>query len=96
MDNKLSPLQSYFASNIFYIIALDLSKLSVVFFLRRLVVRGSKLLTFTFVFGVALLVSMFAFIIVTSLQCQLLAPWDIVGESCSSWVSPEPASGMCT
>lgn len=79
-------MQSYFASNIFYIIALDLSKLSVIFFLRRLVTRGTFLRKFTWGLMVAVPVSMIGFVVATSLQCDLLAPWEIVGETCPSWV----------
>jgi len=83
---KLTRDQLYYASNVFYILALDLSKLSVILFLRRLVSPGSVLRKTTLVLAGVLPVSTIAFIIATSLQCDLLQPWDIVGDSCPSWV----------
>lgn len=61
------------------------------FFLRRLIAPGSRLQKVTLGLITALLVSMVGFIIATSLQCDLLAPWNIVGVSCPSWVSSSRA-----
>jgi hypothetical protein len=63
-----------------------MSKLSVVLFIKRLVTHGSTLEKFTLGLMGALLASMVAFVVATSLQCDLLAPWDVVGDSCPSWV----------
>lgn len=62
-----------------------MSKLSVVLFLRRLVSPGSMLRKATLVLAGVIPVSTLVFIIATSLQCDLLQPWDVVGDSCPSW-----------
>lgn len=77
--------QLYYASNVFFILGLGLSKALVIYFLSRLtsidthkkvVMRASA---FTAVWTVA---SVFA----VALQCDLSRPWLIVGEQCDGAV----------
>ena len=78
----------YYWSTLLFVIALAFSKLSVVFFLRRL--SGSNRNHVRVFNAVAVLVTawMIAAIFTVTLQCDLAHPWIIVGERCSGSVRP--------
>ena len=80
--------QLYYASNYFYLPALDLSKLSVIFFLRRILGPDSKELRYSTALLVLIPLSTVAFTLAGSLQCDLSQPWILIGQQCPSWVSP--------
>ena len=77
--------QMYYTSNLLFLIALGLSKISVVFFFRRLTQSKQHRVVFNTaaVFVAAWTVgSLFA----VALQCDLAHPWITVGERCSGAV----------
>ena len=76
----------YFTSNIFFVLALGLSKLSVVFLLIRITVVKEQRFVFHIVAGLIAawtVGSTFA----VALQCNLGHPWIVVGQNCSGAVS---------
>ncbi|KAK3703659.1 hypothetical protein LTR37_014355 [Vermiconidia calcicola] len=77
-------LQLYYASNILYVLASDLSKASVVLFVRQLLPRGSIGRKFNTALLIAVPVSTLAFLPATALQCDLTQPWNIAGQ-CPGW-----------
>lgn len=75
----------YYASNLFFILALGLSKISVGFFLRRLSRAKHHKIVYNIaigLMGVWTVASFFAL----ALQCDLGQPWTIVGENCGTGV----------
>lgn len=77
----------YYTSNLFFILALGLSKSSVIFFLRRLTAAKHHKLVFdtaNALLAAWIIGSFFA----VALQCNLSHPWISVGESCSGTVRP--------
>ena len=78
--------QLYYTSNIFFILALGLSKLSVVFFLIRITAVKEQRLVFHVVAGLIAAWTL-ASTFVVALQCNLGHPWIIVGQNCSGAVS---------
>lgn len=76
----------YYTSNIFFIIVIALSKLSVVCFLFRLTVVKSQQIAF-YALGATILAWMVGSVFAVALQCNLSHPWIIVGEQCSGSVS---------
>jgi hypothetical protein len=84
---SLTALQTYYTSNIFYLITIDLSKLCSLLFIRRLQAPGSTSRKYTTILVAAVPVSTIAFILSTSIQCNLMQPWVIVHNHCSGWVS---------
>ncbi|OCT48690.1 hypothetical protein CLCR_04817 [Cladophialophora carrionii] len=73
--------KSYYAGNIFFTLALGLSKMSVVFFLNRLtVVRTQKLVFHVLTAFIAAWTVGSTFAV--ALQCDLHHPWLIVDEQC--------------
>ena len=78
-------LKLYYTSNLFFILALGLSKLSVVLFLLGLSpARHHRRVTL----AVAAFVGAwtFASLLAVALQCNLASPWILVGETCSGTV----------
>lgn len=76
----------YYASNIFYILALDVSKISIVLFIHRLTSRDTLLRRYCEVLLALLSISALSFVLVTSLQCDLSQPWIFIGRECTNWV----------
>lgn len=76
----------YYTSNLFYILIIGLSKISVICFLSRI----SRMKQHRIVFNVAMgLIAAWIFgsLLAVALQCNLQIPWIIVGEDCSGTVS---------
>ena len=90
----------YYWSIFLFVIALAFSKLSVIFFLRRL--SGSNRNHVRVFDAVAVLVTvwMIGAIFAVTLQCDLAHPWIVIGEHCSGAVCLPPqidcTSGMLT
>ncbi|KAK0943336.1 hypothetical protein LTR29_005124 [Friedmanniomyces endolithicus] len=89
---KLIPLQLqgrvqqlYYASNLLYLCAIDLSRISIVLFLRRLTAPSTYVRRFTEVLLVLISVSTSVFLLAAALQCGLSHPWVIVDQKCSGW-----------
>lgn len=76
----------YYGSNIFYILALDVSKVSIIMFVHRMTSRGTILRRYCELLIVVLSISGLAFVLATSLQCDLSQPWIFIGEECADWV----------
>lgn len=75
----------YYVSNLFFILALGLSKVSVGFFLKRL--SRAKHHNLVYNIGMGLIGAWtFASFLALALQCNLGQPWTIVGESCGTGV----------
>jgi len=82
LENQSKVQQMYYASTLFFVIALGLCKISVAFFLLRLTQTKHHRLVFNAAAGfiaVWTVGSLFA----VALQCNLSHPWLIVGERCS-------------
>ena len=75
----------YYTSNLFFILALGLSKNSVVFFLRRLTAAKHHRLVFDTA-NVLIAAWTFGSFFAIALQCNLAHPWILAGESCSGTV----------
>ncbi|KAK1058271.1 hypothetical protein LTR74_013557 [Friedmanniomyces endolithicus] len=89
---KLIPLQLqgrvqqlYYASNLLYLCAIDLSRISIVLFLRRLTAPSTYVRRYTEGLLVLISVSTGVFLLAAALQCGLSHPWVIVDQKCSGW-----------
>lgn len=75
----------YYTSNLLFILALGLSKVSVVFFLRRFSRAKYHKLTYDVVTGLHILWMAGSFLAL-ALQCDLSSPWTVVGHGCGTGV----------
>lgn len=75
----------YYASNLFFILALGLSKVSVVFFLRRISRAKHHKLAYDVVIGLHVLWTVGSFLAL-ALQCDLSSPWTVIGRDCGTGV----------
>jgi hypothetical protein len=75
------PQKLYYTSNLFFVLALGLSKLSVVFFLMRLTPARHHRRVF---WAMAIFVGAwtFASLLAVAVQCDFAQPWILVGERC--------------
>lgn len=78
----------FYASNLFFILAIGLSKISVVCFLQRLSPNKRHKLVFNIVLGI-LAVWTVASLFSIALDCNLSHPWVSIGEDCSGTVSEQ-------
>lgn len=79
----------YYTSNLFFIMAIGLSKISVMCFLRRISrVRQHRIVFNSAIGFVGIWV--FASVLALALQCDLGHPWISVGEKCTGMVSTFP------
>ncbi|KAK5170960.1 uncharacterized protein LTR77_004104 [Saxophila tyrrhenica] len=76
--------QLYYASSLFYVSALELSRISTVLFLRRLLAPNSPQLRYSTALLVLVPTSGFAFFLAAALQCNLSQPWAILNGQCSA------------
>lgn len=83
MQLKIQKL--YYASNFFYLYALDLSKLSSILFVRRLTFPGTSVRRFTTLLAILVLISTVVFTLAIGLQCELAQPWIILHQRCPGW-----------
>ena len=84
-------MQLYYASNLLYLCAINLSKISIVLFLRRLTAHGTKVRRYTEILFAAISISMVAFLFSAGFQCGPRRPWAIADQECTDWVRlPQP------
>jgi hypothetical protein len=79
-------LQTYYASNVFYLLSLDASKIASILFVHRLTSRSTNIRRYSGLVAVLLPISTVVFVIATTLQCRLSQPWIFVGQNCPGWV----------
>ena len=87
---SLTLLQKlYYTSNLFFVLALGLSKLSLLCFLLRLTPARRHKIAFWAAAGFVGAWT-FASVLAVALQCNTSHPWILVGETCSGSVRPLP------
>jgi hypothetical protein len=86
----------YYASNVFFLVALDMSKLSNMLFFRRLTSPGSKLRLYNLAAITLLLVSTVVFLLATTLQCNIHSAWTILDAQCTNWVRDSRDDTLCS
>ncbi|OQV11217.1 hypothetical protein CLAIMM_15083 isoform 4 [Cladophialophora immunda] len=72
-------------SNLLYLCALDLSKVSTILFLRRLMAPGSNMRWYCTILVGMVPATTVVFVLAVALQCDLSHPWVIVHQKCSGW-----------
>ncbi|KIW33264.1 uncharacterized protein PV07_00131 [Cladophialophora immunda] len=77
--------KSYYMSNLLYLCALDLSKVSTILFLRRLMAPGSNMRWYCTILVGMVPATTVVFVLAVALQCDLSHPWVIVHQKCSGW-----------
>lgn len=83
----ITDLQTYYTSNIFYLLSLDASKVASILFVYRLTSRSTNIRRYSGLVATVLPISTVVFVIATALQCRLSQPWVFIGQKCPGWVS---------
>jgi hypothetical protein len=80
-------IKGYYASEILYVAAIGLAKLSILFLFYNVVAMQRTIRRIVMAFGILVSAWTIASVMATAFQCELPRPWDITSLKCSNMVS---------